>query len=150
MSKEEVVSQLKDLAKLAGEQFVTDVIDLIQADKAERLIELTIELTNLKVDALTADDVDDRRLYVEMIEDKLGSLAHVVATEGIVASNEIGAMLATGARTMLSGFGIVAGPMIKLILTSTLGVVGGAVLGELGDKLVDTVVDAAIDSLSPE
>jgi len=104
----------------------------------------------LKVDALTADDVDDRRLYVEMIEDKLGSLAHVVATEGIVASNEIGAMLATGARTMLSGFGIVAGPMIKLILTSTLGVVGGAVLGELGDKLVDTVVDAAIDSLSPE
>ena len=150
MSKEKAVSQLKDLAKLAGEQFVTDVIDLIQADKAERLIELTIELTNLKVEALTADDAADRRLYVEMIEDKLGSLAHVVATEGIVASNEIGAILATGARTMLSGFAIVAKPLIKVSLTVALGSMGGAALGGLGDKIVDTVVDSAIDSLSPE
>lgn len=150
MSKEQVIEQLKDLAKIAGQDFMADVIDLVQSGKEQRLVDLTTELTELKVQALTADDPGDRRLYAEQIEDKLGSMAHVLATESIVASQEIGAMLSRAARAMLTGFATVAKPIIKASISTALGGIGGVVLGGLGDKLVDGAVDAVIDKLSPE
>lgn len=150
MSKERVVSQLKDLAKLAGQNFVFDVIEFVEDGKAPRLEQLAVELSELKIEALSAEDPDTRLLYGEMIEDKLGSMAHVLNSERIVANKRVGAMLTTGLKTMLGGFVTIAEPIIKASISGVVGGVLGGVLGDLGDKLVDKGIDAVIDKLSPE
>ena len=140
---------LIDLSKVAGAQFVMDVADMIDTSKSARVQELLEELSNLKIEAISSEPAD-AALYAEMIEDKLGSMAHVLAEEGIVKTSEIAFVVTRAAKTMLSGLAVVGKEFIKISLKATLGGVVGGALGGLGDKLVDSAIDAVVDKLSPE
>lgn len=128
---------------------MADLMDMVDANKGARALELIEELAILKVETLTASP-EDKLLYVEQLEDKLGSLEHVLDGERIVASAELAAIFKRAAGTALSAFGAVGKELVKASVAGALGGVAGGLLGGLGDTLVDKAIDAATDALSPE
>jgi len=135
-------AQLKALASETTKQFCDDVGSMIEQRDAERLKELVTEITRLKAEKILASD-EDEDLIQEIIDTKIGTMAHVLDSERIVISREAAVMVTMALKTCLSGFSIVAKELIKVSIRTAIGGAAGAILGPIGDSLAEKAMDAA-------
>lgn len=143
--KKEYKDQLSSLARIMSDSVISDLEDIIEDGKSDRALALISELSELKTQALVSS-ASDKRLYVEMIEDKLGSLEHILDSERIVASKAIATIFTRSVKTALAAFSSIGAELIKATVSGVIGGISGGLLGGLGDGLVDIATDA----LSPE
>ena len=142
----QLVAKLSALAKQSADEFIEGSKAILDPTKTDRARELVKDIAQLQMDKLMADD-EDKALYDEMIADKLGSMEHVLVSEAIVASRELAAQLAAGARGLVTGAAVVGKEFVKASLAGIGGPAGG-VAARVGEKVIDTAAKKALDKIS--
>jgi hypothetical protein len=146
--------ELSAIAKEDADLFIEDIKELIQEKDTDRVKALVKECYDLKIEILKCDDQEETALIEEILEAKLGTMAHVLDSERIVVSREAAASLCRALKSVLDGFVVVGRELIKISVRAAVGGVAGGLLGTVGDKLadkasdlVDNLVDSAADSV---
>jgi len=142
MSKDEIRTHLQDLGDKMSDAVVDDLKDILKAGKTERAKDLLKELSRLKIDVLLADK-NDQPLYNEMLQDRIGSIRHVLDEERIVAYRSLNETMIRALRTALAGFGGVASALVSTAVRSAVGGAATGLLGSAGTKLVDLAAESA-------
>lgn len=146
--KDEIKSQLTFVGKDLAKEFAIKLKDHISADKSERVEELIRDIAAVKTQAMLASE-ENAPLYMELLEDKLASLNHVLDSERILAEREFKAVFVTAAKALLETFGSVGAELVKSAVKGAVSGAVGSALGGLGETIVEKAVDKLGDSLSP-
>ena len=136
--------KLEDIAKEGADIFVQDMKDLVKERDNERLKDLVKECYDIKIDALK--NPEEAELLAELLDTKLGTLAHVLDSERIVVSREVAASVCRALKSMLNGFAVVGKELIKVSVRVVAGGLAGGILGSAGEKLADKALDV-VDNL---
>ena len=134
--------QLKALAEEGVDTFLADLKDLVKDHDLPRVKEFAQEIAELQLEVLQTESAEDKDLLKELMESKLGTMAHVLDIERIVVSREIANMVCNGLKTFLKGFSVVAKELIKVSIRTAVGGVAGSIMGSAGEKLAEKALEA--------
>lgn len=133
IDKKSVLSQLEDIAKVAGDGIVDDLKEWISDDKHDVMKKLAERVLKLKAKALVESDLDKRRQLAEDLEFAIARIKTKIEKEKIVVSKTVAAHVVKALKASVTVFSKVGEELVSSIVK---GAVKG-VAGSLGDGVSD-------------